>query len=107
MESVAHVAPGARLARRSIYIATTVLALASCAAMVHYGVRLSDWRGSVAAAHRGVHDPDREQQMRAVVVLLKSALDTVESLRVASESPDADVRHRAVSALQHIAETSK
>lgn len=96
-------------ARRGIYIATTVLALASCAAVVHYGVRLSDWRGSIAAAHRGVHDPDREEQLRSVVVLHKAAREAVEALRVAAQTTDADadVRRQAADALRHLADLAR
>ncbi len=107
IDTIETVAPGAIVKRRGLYLAVAALALASCAAVVHYGVRLADWRGSVAAAHRGVHRADREEQLRSVVVLTNHIRDAVEALRIASKSTDSDVRHRAESALRHIAETVK
>jgi hypothetical protein len=107
IDTIETVAPGAIVKRRGLYLAVAALGLASCAAAVHYGVRLADWRGSVAAAHRGVHRADREEQLRSVIVLTNHVHEAVTALRAAEKSSDPDVQRRATDALRHIAELAK
>ena len=103
-ESIGKVAPGAARGRAGITLAVLSIALASCAAVTHYAVRLVDWRSSVAAAHRGVKGSDPDEQMRSVIALHNAAAEMVESLRKAESSPHPDVRTAAQQSLQHLAE---
>lgn len=104
-ESIGKVAPGAARGRAGITLAVLSIALASCAAVTHYAVRLVDWRSSVAAAHRGVKTSDPDEQLRSVVALHNAAREAVESLRMAESSPDERVRSQAKAALQRISES--
>lgn len=65
-------------------------------------VRLSEWRTSIDAAHRGVTSADPDEQRHSVVVLHKSAEDAVASLLVAAKSSDPETSKQARLALHHL-----
>jgi hypothetical protein len=90
------------MARRAPIIFALVALFAGWTA--HGAVRLTDWRSSVAAAHRGARSQDRDLQLQSIVALHNAAREAIESLRAAEACGGADVQGSARESLQHLAQ---